>query len=238
MSVGAIIFSRIDSMRLPGKAMLGIAGRPLLGRVLDRTRKISNVDKIIIATSERAVDDIIARFAKAEEVDCFRGSLNDVALRAVEACKKYKIEAFARICGDRPFFDPEVITHLVGSYKELELDLATTTGTKPLPPGLTGEVVRLSALNEVLPMLDLYEKEHLTSYFYRNPERFKIKTLAPPRYAHHNDNLRLVVDDEQDLARARWIASYLTDSVSNEAYMSQVISLAARWDANNLHIRG
>lgn len=237
MKIGAIIFSRFDSKRLPGKALIDIHGRSLLGRVLDRTKGITNLDKIIIATTERVVDDVIAGFAESEGIDCFRGSLDDVVSRALRACESFDLDGFVRVCGDRPFFDPELITSLVLDYKKLELDLATTTGAKQLPPGLTGEVVRVSALKDIVLQLDAYDKEHLTSYFYRHPESFKIKAFPPPSYIQPSDELRLVVDDEQDLARARWIASHLTDSMSNDTCMSQVISLATQWDANNLHIR-
>ena len=63
MNIGAIIFSRFDSRRLPGKAMLDIEGRPLLGRVIDRTKKIKKIQKIIVATSNRDTDNIISDFA-------------------------------------------------------------------------------------------------------------------------------------------------------------------------------
>ena len=51
MKIGAIIFSRFSSERLPGKALIDISGRSLLGRVIDRTREIQGIDKIIVATS-------------------------------------------------------------------------------------------------------------------------------------------------------------------------------------------
>ena len=68
MKVGAIIFSRFNSHRLPGKALLDISGRPLLGRVIDRTKDIQGVDKIIIATSTHSLDDQIESFAKKEKL--------------------------------------------------------------------------------------------------------------------------------------------------------------------------
>lgn len=40
MKVGAIIFSRMSSKRLPGKAMIDISGKTLLQRVIERTKKI------------------------------------------------------------------------------------------------------------------------------------------------------------------------------------------------------
>lgn len=235
MRIGAIIFSRFDSRRLPGKALVDINGRSLLGRVLDRTKKINILDEIIIATTERAVDNVIAGFAKAEGIKCFRGNLNDVVLRAIEACNEYKLDGFVRVCGDRPFFDPFVINCLIQEYIEKRLDLATTTGAEPLPPGLTGEVVSLAALKDIAPKLGAYDKEHVTTFFYRNPEIFKIRALPASAYIQPGNKIRLVVDDKRDLERARWIASHISDSVLVDSYMYEVISLANRWEAINSH---
>ena len=68
MSIGAIIFSRYASERLPGKALLDISGRCLLGRVIDRTKFIEGIDHIIVATSSNEEDDVIASFVKKEEI--------------------------------------------------------------------------------------------------------------------------------------------------------------------------
>ena len=50
MSRGVIIFSRMDSNRLPGKALIDICGRSLLGRVIDRAKNIKGAERIIVAT--------------------------------------------------------------------------------------------------------------------------------------------------------------------------------------------
>ena len=46
-NIGAIIFSRFDSSRLYGKALIDIEGRCLLGRVIDRAKLIKDISKII-----------------------------------------------------------------------------------------------------------------------------------------------------------------------------------------------
>ena len=62
--VGGIIFSRFDSNRLFGKALIDIEGRALLGRVIDRSKLIKGISKLIVATSERPIDNQIHEFAK------------------------------------------------------------------------------------------------------------------------------------------------------------------------------
>ena len=45
---------------MPGKALISIGHRPLLGRVIDNARLIYNVEKIVVATSDSVEDDAIA----------------------------------------------------------------------------------------------------------------------------------------------------------------------------------
>lgn len=229
MRLGAIVFSRFTSSRLPGKALIDIGGRPLLGRVIDRVKGIAGIERIVVATSSEDADDVIAQFAEAEGIDCYRGELYDVAARAVGACEAFGLDAFSRICGDRPFLDPDIDRQLIELFEEHDLDMATTTGERKLPPGLTGEVVRASSLKKLLPALSAYEREHVTACFYAGTGPFRIKSLPTPDYVTPETKVRLVVDDETDLARARAILSE-ADSDSGEPDMFEIISLAERWD--------
>ena len=52
----------MDSNRLPGKALIDICGRSLLGRVIDRAKNIKGAERIIVATSSRSIDNPITSF--------------------------------------------------------------------------------------------------------------------------------------------------------------------------------
>ena len=94
MKIGAIIFSRMSSGRLPGKAMLDISGKTLLNRVIERTKSIKLIDHICIATSTNIEDDVIESTAEFLGIDVFRGDLNDVAGRAISAADYYGYDHF------------------------------------------------------------------------------------------------------------------------------------------------
>lgn len=207
-----------------------IAGRPLLGRVLDRSRRISGVNAIVVATSSEPADDAIAAFAQSEGVSCFRGDLNNVAARAVAACDAYGFDGFLRVCGDRPFFDPKTMSELIELFQSGRYDLVTTKGQKTPPPGLTGEVVRTTTLRKMLHDLTADELEHVTGRFYTHPRHYTIKSIALPDYIEPETRVRLVVDDALDLERASAIAVGLGDSQPAESDMAKVISLAENWD--------
>jgi spore coat polysaccharide biosynthesis protein SpsF (cytidylyltransferase family) len=231
---GLIIFSRFDSSRLPGKALVDISGRPLIGRVLDRCRLVSGFDKLLVATSDRAVDDPIAEFAYKENVALFRGDCNDVLGRAVGACQQYEVDTMVRICGDRPFLDPHLVSELLSIHAHSNFDLVTTMCPRTYPPGLTTEIISLKALIRCSKRAtDPFDREHLTTYFYRNADDFSIKNIWPPK-GKSLDGIKLVVDDAIDLARARFIAEHLSQNPDNYNDMETILFLARQWDRKML----
>ena len=229
MPVGAIIFSRHTSFRLPGKALLDIYGRCLLGRVIDRSKHIEGVDKLIIATSIDVEDDSIVKFAEAEGIDVFRGSLDNVVERALAACECFNLTRFARIFGDRPFFDPELVSSLIQIHSRYDLDLATTTFPNTFAPGLAAEVINTEALRRINGLfLENEDREHVTKYFYSHAKDFKIKNIENSSNIDM-EGLHLAVDDKDDLKRARWIASQLNKDSEHHFSMKEIILHARNW---------
>ena len=83
MKVAAIIFSRMASSRLPGKALRHIAGEPLIKRVIDRVSKVKNLSTIVVATSNSKTDDRLTQYIQSLNIEVFRGATHDVLNRAV-----------------------------------------------------------------------------------------------------------------------------------------------------------
>ncbi len=230
MSAGVVIFSRMDSNRLPGKALIDICGRSLLGRVIDRAKNIKGAERIIVATSSRSIDNPITSFAESEGVDIYRGNASDVLGRAIDTCKAFGLTKFARICGDRPFFDPELVSRLIAMHDKLDKDIVTTMFPRTYPPGLTTEVISIEALKLVsLKTTDLRDREHVTNYIYREPSYFKIHNVDIPKNVNY-DRVHLVVDNDHDLIRAKWIASKI-NTTHNDA--NTIVSLAKEWENKN-----
>ena len=84
--IAAIIEARMTSSRLPGKVLLesGI-NKPLLLCLIERIRKVKNIDQIIVATTTNSEDNKIIKFCKENKIDFFRGSENDVMGRVLNA---------------------------------------------------------------------------------------------------------------------------------------------------------
>ena len=222
-----LIFARLDSARLPGKALRSIAGRPMLGRVLDRVRLARWSGEIVVATSDRTEDDPLAEFANDEGVMCFRGSINDVAARALAAAEATDALRFVRISGDSPFIDPELIDHMVALHARTSAELTTNLNPRSFPAGVSVEVVQTAAMRRLTAATTTDdEREHVTLHFYRHSDCYRIvnHTAGGDRL----DDVALVVDTESDLERAIWITNNLGASPES-APRERVVEFAREW---------
>ena len=199
--IGLIIFSRMSSTRLPGKALIKINNRELLGRVIDRAIKLIDINNIVVSTSLKDVDLEIVKFCEKEDINCFRGNEDNVLDRAIKTAREFSFDNFIRVCGDRPFFSLKIIELALSIHFENDCDLTTSTSKfSNIPPGLTTEIIKLSALEKILDnnQINSINKEHITSYFYENEEKFKISYLNFLEQGFTKE-MRFVVDNQLDL---------------------------------------
>lgn len=222
-----LVFARLDSRRLPGKTLLPLEGRPILGRVIDRLRRVAPRPGIIVATSDRPLDDPIEAFARAEGVGVFRGTLDDVAQRAFDCAMSRALPALVRISADSPFIAPDVIGQVVERFERGDVDLATNVHPRSFPPGISVEVLATAALGRVLAATrDPEDREHVTRYIYAHADKFRIANVSAPdgRYG----GVSLTVDTDADLAKARWIAGRLGPDMA-AAGLDAIVALAREW---------
>ncbi|MDY0307622.1 MAG: NTP transferase domain-containing protein, partial [Desulfovibrionaceae bacterium] len=77
MRFSVILAARLRSSRLPAKALLPLAGLPLITFLLRRLRGASLVDRVVLATTTRPEDRHLAALAEAEGASVFFGSEDD-----------------------------------------------------------------------------------------------------------------------------------------------------------------
>ena len=231
MRIGGIIFSRMNSRRLPRKAFANINGKTLLERVVESTKKIKSLDHFCIATSESREDDTIASFAEKNRISIFRGSQDDVLHRAIEAAKQYNYSSFLRICGDRPFIDPALCDEAVKTHNNNKSDITTNTFPRTVPYGLSAEVINIKSLKMIYKLtLDDDSREHISKFFYSNSDNFIIKSINHDNKFLNNKNVRLVLDTKNDLQKVIWIDKNIH---SDRFDINKIITLAIKWEKKN-----
>ena len=107
--ISAIIEARMTSTRLPGKHMLPANGKPMIGHLIDRLKKVPSLDTIVMATTVNEADDPLVKLALSKNINFFRGSENNVMSRVIAAAESVKAEIIVGITGDCPVIDPIII---------------------------------------------------------------------------------------------------------------------------------
>lgn len=223
MRTVAIIQARMQSTRLPGKVLADVAGVPALFRVVERARRATTLDTVVVATSDKRADDAVVQFCDAFEIDCFRGSHDDVLTRYAQAARRFRADVVVRLTGDCPLLDPQVIDRVVRTYDPARFDYVSNTLECTYPDGLDVEVMSYDALiTAEREATRSSEREHVTPYIRKHPERFRLANVCHDEDLSH---LRWTLDEAEDLAFVR--AVY--DGCGPEPFgMHEVLSLLAR----------
>ena len=204
MKVPAIIFSRMGSSRLPGKALRHIAGEPLIKRVINRVSKVKNLSTIVVATSNSRTDDGLTQYIQSLNIEVFRGAAHDVLNRAVSCASYLGVDKFVRINGDSPFIDPELLEKGIDMWGDPNLDLISNVFPRTYPVGMSVEIIKTDSLKKILGLTaDSCDREHITRFFYKNPEKFRILNFESGRPDLRK--VRLAVDTKEDLERINWL---------------------------------
>lgn len=180
--IAAIIQARMGSTRLPGKVLKDVNGKPLLMYQVERVRASKLLDKVIVATSTLSKDDLISDFCKRNNIDCFRGSENDVLSRYYECAKEFQADIVVRLTADCPLSDPIVIDDVISLFQKEKADYAANTAppkTTRFPDGSDVEVFSMQVLERAfIECKDIHDREHVTFYFWRYGNNFKTVQLT------------------------------------------------------------
>lgn len=113
----AIIPARFASIRLPGKALIEIAGKPMVCWVAERARAARNVDRVIVATDS---DEIVAAVgARGVEVVLTGSHHTSGTDRVAEVAANIpEAEIIVNVQGDEPMISPQTIEKAVAVMTE------------------------------------------------------------------------------------------------------------------------
>jgi spore coat polysaccharide biosynthesis protein SpsF len=163
---------------------------------LSRLLKSREVDNIIVATSRAISDDKLFEELEKNNIEVFRGSLDNVYERFLEASKLFKCEVIIRITGDCPLVMPEIIDRMVETFEKLGVEYLSNTLNPTFPDGLDVEIFSKKALLRLREFeLSSDELEHVTLGIYKRPDIFKISSY----------------ENSIDLSDRRWTVDYSED---------------------------
>ena len=197
----AILQARYSSNRLRGKVLKKIKKKTILELVHDNVKKAREINKVIIATSWHRSDDKIYKLCKEKKIICFRGSLKNLAKRYYGCLKKYKSDAFVRICCDSPFMSEKIISKCIKKYNSKKYDLVTNIYPRSYPKGQSVEIIKSVFFERVYKKINKrFCEDQFTEYFYQNSKKFNIYNV---KNKSNCSNISLAIDTKKDLINAR-----------------------------------
>jgi len=207
-----VLQARLDSSRLPGKALLPLDGKPVVLRVMEALNNIP-ADLRVLACPE----DSYSSFAPLAEETGFRihsGPKEDVLERYCQVIRREEIKGegikrVIRATADNPFVFADAAMALNAEAMALNADYSGYGG---IPVGAGVESVSAAALLSAGEKTALpYDREHVCPYLYTNPEFFRLhRPLAPLRW--QAPDIRLTVDTQEDYERAEKLYAALKDN--------------------------
>jgi len=208
MKVVCTIEARMGSTRLPGKMMKELYdGRSTLEVMVERVRKATVPDEVVVATSTESGDDMIAEEAEELGVACYRGSETDVLGRVLEAAKVHDSDVICETTGDCPLHDPAIIDQVCASFLDSpDADYVSSILTRRWPNGFDVEVFETETLQRVADAtMDESHREHVTTYIRENPDGGEFTTFnvsPPPRLDDPTKRVTLDYPEDLELIRA------------------------------------
>lgn len=197
MRILTVLQARMSSSRLPGKVLRPILGRPMVELQIERLRRARLLGDLVVATSTDPSDDAVARVA--ERLGCLvhRGPLQDVLARYVGAVESHgPCDHVVRVTADCPLADWSVIDACIELHLNSGADYTSNTVERTYPKGLDVEIVKAPLLARAArESADPYDHEHVTPYFYRNPQLFDVRQLVQ---STDDNELRWTVDYPED----------------------------------------
>lgn len=197
-----LVAVRLKSRRLPRKALADICGKPLVIRLTDRLAQRIPREQIVLCTSGHPEDDPIASLAGECGLNCVRGHELDVMARFLEAAERFGARTIARVTGDNPLTDPEMLEHMFETHTA---GRAEYSFTNDLPVGTRAEIIDTEALRRIhRQLVDPCSSEYMT-YMLKRPDKLRIREIPVPDPRLKRPEISVTVDTLDDIRLVRSI---------------------------------
>jgi len=156
----AVLPSRYQASRFPGKPLALIAGRPMIQWVFEAAKRAVGVDRVVVATDDERIAATVRRFGgEAVMTDAALPSGTDRTAAALAALGE-PFDCVLNIQGDEPAMHPETVAAVVALMRDRpELPM----GTAACPFAHADELFNPNAVKVVV------DDQSRALYFSRSP---------------------------------------------------------------------
>ena len=212
----AFIQARMSSTRFPAKVLAPLLGRPLIVFMVERARQAALIAEVVVVTSNDPSDDALCAVLTTAKIPFFRGDLDNVLKRFVDAAAFFGAEEIVRLTGDCPLIDPTVIDGVIAARRESKADYASNVDPPSFPDGLDVECFTRESLDTTWRKArSAAEREHVTLWMRSAAAGLRRVNLVAPADC---SALRLTVDYHDDLAAVQALISCLPCAHTADLY--------------------
>jgi spore coat polysaccharide biosynthesis protein SpsF len=186
----------MSSSRLPAKALLPIAGIPIVVLCAKRASNLG-ID-VCVATSIDPSDDILAKTVENAGIKVIRGPLNNVLERFTLAVSDLnENDIVIRLTADNIFPDGFFLQEIADAFQKRNKDyLGTLSPQNGLPYGVEAEMFTVKLLREAMSSAKSdFEKEHVTVWMQKRSTDWVFKSEKLIKNMSH---LRSTIDSYND----------------------------------------
>ena len=238
MKVIAIMQARLGATRLPNKVLLPLRGGTALSYELERVKKSKLIDEVVVATTTSPNDQKLIEYLDSIGQPYFAGSEQDVLDRYYRTAEHYcedDTDVIVRLTADCPLTDPKIIDQVVSTYLDNGHDFVSNS-LEPysFPDGMDVEVFSYKNLKKAWKEATLpSHREHVTFYFWQNPEIFKIFYVQNPQ---NLTGYRMTLDYPEDYELIKKVCQHFEEQNNSDFGMEEIIAfLDQRPDIKNLN---
>jgi len=194
--------ARLCSQRLPGKVLMKLEKMSVLEFLVERLKKIKNIEKIVLVTGSYHKNKLLITEAERLNLEFFCGNENNLLDRMYQASKKFNPDNIIRITGDCPLIDPKLISDGLEIFLEKEIDILSNARKRTFPDGFDFEIFRKNIL---LKSWESLKKES-------GNEKFLSKDISPTKFLLENKKFRHYdFLNNENLAKIRLTLDYPED---------------------------
>ena len=210
MKIVALVQARTGSVRLPQKVLKPILNKPMIELLLSRLSLSTELDEIVVATSEEKRDDKLESTVESLGFKCTRGSEKDVLNRFYKSAKFLEADVIVRITGDCPLVDSKLVDECIRGYKKFKVDYFSNIDPATYPDGLDIEVMSFQSLERANREAESdFDREHVTPYI-RNSDSFSKSSI---QNEEDLSSQRWSVDEPEDLIVVTKIFEYFSPDI-------------------------
>jgi len=229
---------------LAGKALLALAGAPLLERLVQRLLSAESDFQLVVSTTARAEDEPILELCRRIDVRCVPGNQADRLDRQFQLMCNLGADLVATASTDSPLIDPSVIDRVLALARNGPAIFDYVSNLRPptYPAGNDFEVMSADALESAWKESHSpEERNHVASFVWKRPDRFRVGNVTWETGLDYSESHRWVTVYPEDYQFARAVYDELWSVRRPVFRLNDIIKLtSSRPDlpALNAHLLG